>query len=103
MDRFIAARPSLLAAAGLLGGFSVARYTGRRDVGGLLFAGLGACCARDWARSSGTGPAAGLAALYVAAMGGSHPLAKKLGAWPSALAATAVTAAASELVAGRGR
>ena len=39
-----------------------------------------------------------LSALYLAAMGGSHPLAKKTGAWPSVFAVTVVTAAASELV-----
>jgi hypothetical protein len=37
--------------------------------------------------------------LYAAAMGGSHPLAKRIGGWPSVLAATAGTVAAAELVA----
>ncbi len=41
--------------------------------------------------------------LYVAAMGGSHPLAKKIGTWPSVLAVTATTAGASELVTRLGR
>jgi hypothetical protein len=36
--------------------------------------------------------------VYVAAMGGSHPLAKRVGAWPSVLAVTAVTVAAAEAV-----
>jgi hypothetical protein len=40
----------------------------------------------------------GLSVLYTAAMGGSRPLAKKAGAWPSVIAVAAVTAAASELV-----
>jgi hypothetical protein len=31
-------------------------------------------------------------------MGGSHPLAKRIGAWPSVVAVTAVTVAAAELV-----
>jgi hypothetical protein len=49
-------------------------------------------------RTSGPAAAAGLSALYAAAMGGSHPLAKRIGAWPSVIAVTAVTVAATELV-----
>jgi len=89
---------SAIAALGLTGGFLVARHTGRRELGGALFAAAGAWCARDWYRTSGPAAAAGLSALYVAAMGGSHPLAKRIGAWPSVVAVTAVTVAASELV-----
>jgi hypothetical protein len=36
--------------------------------------------------------------MYVAAMGGSHPLARRIGAWPSVAVVTAVTVAAAELV-----
>jgi hypothetical protein len=90
--------PSTVSAAGLVGGFAVARYTGRRNAGGAVFAVAGAWCAREWARCSGGVAAAGLSALYLTAMGGSHPLAKRLGAWPSVLAVATVTAAASELV-----
>jgi hypothetical protein len=89
---------SAVAAVGLTGGFLVARRTGRRDLGGALFAVAGAWCARDWYRASGPKAAAGLSALYVAAMGGSHPLAKRIGAWPSVAAVTAVTVTAAELV-----
>jgi hypothetical protein len=63
-----------------------------------MFAAAGAWCARDWYRSSGPAAAAGLSALYTAAMGGSHPLAKRVGAWPSVAVVTAVTVAAAELV-----
>jgi hypothetical protein len=90
--------PSTVSAAGLLGGFAVARYTGRRAVGGAVFAAAGAWCAREWARRSGTVTATGLSALYLTAMGGSHPLARKVGAWPSVLTVAAVTATASELL-----
>jgi hypothetical protein len=89
---------SAVAALGLIGGFTVARWTGRRELGGALLAAAGAWCARAWYRTSGPGAAAGLSALYLAAMGGSHPLAKRIGAWPSVAAVTAVTAAAAELV-----
>ena len=89
---------SAVAALGLTGGFLVARQTGRRELGGALFAAAGAWCAWDWYRAAGPAAAAGLGALYVAAMGGSHPLAKRIGAWPSVAAVTAVTVAATELV-----
>jgi hypothetical protein len=89
--------PSTVSAAGLVGGFAVARYTGHRNAGGAVFAVAGAWCTREWARRSGGLAAAGLSALYLTAMGGSHPLAKKLGPWPSVLTVAAVTAAASEL------
>jgi hypothetical protein len=89
---------SAVAALGLAGGFLVARRTGRRDLGGALFAAAGAWCARDWYRVSGSAAAAGLTAVYLAAMGGSHPLARRIGAWPSVAVVTAVTVTAAELV-----
>ncbi|MBV9094811.1 MAG: hypothetical protein JO132_13200 [Streptosporangiaceae bacterium] len=97
---------SAVAALGLTGGFLAGRWTGRRDLAGALFAAAGAWCARDWYRASGPAAALGLTALYAAAMGGSHPLAKRIGAWPSVVAVTAMTVAATELVTGaaaRGR
>ena len=70
---------------------------GRRELGGALFAAAGAWCAGV---VPGIRPAAaaGLSAVYVAAMGGSHPLAKRIGAWPAVGVVTAVTVAAAELV-----
>lgn len=93
---------SAVAAAGLVGGFAVARYSGRRELGGIVFAVAGAVCGRRWSRAAGPVGAAAMSALYTGAMGGSHPLAKKIGAWPSVLAVTAVTVAASEAVTRRG-
>jgi hypothetical protein len=90
--------PSGVAAAGLVGGFFVARRTGRRELGGALFAVTGAWCAREWYRARGPAAAAGLGAVYVAAMGGSHPLARYIGPWPSVAAVTVVTVAAAEVV-----
>jgi len=98
MSNRSAAPPSAVAALGVVGGFLAARRTGRRGLGGALFAAAGVWCAQEWYRTSGPVAMVGLSALYVAAMGGSHPLAKITGAWPSVFAVTAVTAAASELV-----
>jgi hypothetical protein len=89
---------SVAATLGLAGGFLVARQTGRRELGGALFAAAGVWCAREWYRASGPAAAAGLSALYVAAMAGSHPLAKRIGAWPSVVTVTALTVAAGQLV-----
>ncbi len=92
---------SPVVATGLLGGFAIAKYTGRRELGGLFFAACGAWSARQWSRTGGAGLAAGLGATYVAAFGVSHPLAKRIGAWPSVLAVTAVAAAAAAALADR--
>jgi hypothetical protein len=103
MTDAFASVPSAVAAAGLAGGFFVARRTGRRELGGALFAAAGAWCAREWYRARGPAAAAGLGAVYLAAMGGSHPLAKQIGAWPSVAVVTAVTVAAAEVVTRTGR
>ncbi|GAB2638870.1 hypothetical protein ABI214_19265 [Prescottella soli] len=90
---------SALAAAGLVGGYAVARQTGNRQLGGAVLAGVGGVCTYNWAKSSGPGRAAALLGTYVAAFGGSHPLAKKIGAWPSVGVVAAGTAIASQVVA----
>ncbi|MDH6680360.1 hypothetical protein M2284_004589 [Rhodococcus sp. LBL1] len=90
---------SALAAAGLVGGYTVARQTGNRQLGGAVLAAVGGVCTYNWAKSSGPGRAAALLGTYVAAFGGSHPLAKKIGAWPSVGVVAAGTAIASQVVA----
>jgi hypothetical protein len=64
---------SLVAAAGLIGGYGVARATKKRELGGVALVAAGA----------------------VAAFAGSHPLAKKVGAWPSVLTVAGGVALAS--------
>lgn len=88
-------------ATGLIGGFAVARYSGRRELGGLFLASCGAWSARRWARAGGPGLAAGLGLTYAGAFGISHPLAKKIGPWPSVLAVTAVASGAAAALADR--
>lgn len=94
----VATRPSTLVAAGLLGGFAAARYSHRRELGGLVFAAAGLAAVPQVQRAAGPKGAATLGAVYAAAMGGSHPLAKKIGPWPAVLTVTAATAAFAELV-----
>ncbi|WP_151775078.1 hypothetical protein [Streptomyces abyssomicinicus] len=90
-----------LAATGLVGGYGVARWTKRRELGGVVLAAAGAAAANRWRRQAGAGVAAGLTTAYVAAFAGSHPLAKRLGAWTSVLTVTAGVAAASWVLADR--
>ncbi|WP_019630906.1 hypothetical protein [Actinomadura atramentaria] len=82
-----------VAASGLVGGYAAARFTRRRELGGAVLAVAGAWCAREWSRTAGPKGAAALTAVYLAGFGGSHPLAKKVGAWPAVLTAAAVSAA----------
>ncbi|WP_040509533.1 hypothetical protein [Gordonia soli] len=80
-------------AAGLVGGFAAARYSGRRELGGIVLAAAGGWSTRQWASTRGPAVAGGLLATYLGAFGLSHPLAKKVGAWPAVGIVTAVTAA----------
>jgi len=88
-----------VAAGSLVLGFAVAQATGVRPLGGIvLLAGAGWCALR-WREKVGTGRAAGLVALYLAAFVGSHLLAGPIGAWPSVAVVAAVVAAGSYAVA----
>ncbi|MFJ6519127.1 hypothetical protein ACIQJ4_12895 [Streptomyces filamentosus] len=84
-----------VAAAGLVGGYAVARWTKKRPLGGVVLAVAGGVAAREWQRVGGVKAAVGLSAAYVAAFGGSHPLAKKVGAWPAVFTVAGAMAAAS--------
>lgn len=84
-----------IAAGGLVGGYGVARWTKKRQLGGVALAAAGVLAAREWKQAAGTKAALGLTAGYVAAFAGSHPLAKKVGAWPSVFAVAGGVAVAS--------
>ncbi len=89
---------SALAAGGLLGGFAVARQSGNRQLGGAVLAAVGVACTAQWQKSSGSARAGTLLGTYLVAFGASHPLAKKIGAWPAVGAVAAATAVASLVV-----
>ncbi|MEV6344062.1 hypothetical protein [Actinoplanes sp. NPDC051851] len=90
-----------ITAGSLIGGWQVARRTGVRPLGGVVLAAGGAVAAREWRRRTSPAVTAGLVATYVAAFGLSHPLAKRIGAWPSVLAVSAITAAAAYVASDR--
>lgn len=88
-------------AFGLIGGFLAARETGIRPLGGAVLGAAGVYAGRTWLAKSGPVGTAVLSALYLGSFGASHPLAKKIGAWPSVLSVAAVSAGAAYLVADR--
>ena len=90
-----------LVAAGLVGGFAAARYSGSRELGGVVLTAAGAAAARSWRDTSGPGVMGVLLGAYVTAFGVSHLLATKLGAWPSVLTVTGVAAGAAYVLADR--
>jgi hypothetical protein len=84
-----------LVAVGLIGGWVTARETGIRPLGGVLLGAAGAYAGRTWLAKGGPVTVAALGATYLLGFGLSHPLAKKIGAWPAVLSVTAASAAAS--------
>jgi len=88
-------------AAGLVGGYAAARWSGRRELGGAVLAAAGVVAGRSWARSTDPVTTAALTATYLGAFGASHPLARKVGAWPSVGIVTAVAAGAAYVLADR--
>ena len=90
-----------LLATGLVGGFALAQQTGVRPLGGVAMLGANVLAARQWYAVGGAPLAAGLTAAYWTAMGVSHPLAKKVGTWPSVLGVTAAASGAAWLLADR--
>ncbi|WP_144791306.1 hypothetical protein [Kocuria palustris] len=81
--------------AGLIGGYGIARASGVRWLGGAALLGAGAAAAHTWWHEGGAAEAGVLSTVYVLGFGLSHPLARSIGAWPSVLAVTAVSGAAS--------
>ncbi|MFH8567856.1 hypothetical protein [Streptomyces sp. NPDC017993] len=86
---------SVVAASGLVAGYGLARWTKKRPLGGVALAAAGVVAARGWQQKAGGATAAALSGAYVAAFAGSHPLAKKIGAWPSVFAVAGGVALAS--------
>ncbi|CAL9524393.1 hypothetical protein [Streptomyces sp. enrichment culture] len=92
---------SVVAASGIVGGYGVARWTRQRPLGGVVLAAAGTAAARQWQQRAGGAAASALTAAYVAAFAGSHPLAKRVGAWPAVFGVAGAVALASWAVADR--
>lgn len=94
-------RTAPVAAGSLVAGYLVARETGVRPLGGVVLLAAGAWCGRSWLQDAGALPAAALTAIYLAGFGASHPLAKRIGAWPAVLSSAGVVGVASWALADR--
>jgi hypothetical protein len=88
-------------ALGLVGGYLTARETGIRPLGGLVLGGAGLLAGRSWLAKTDPATTAALSAIYLGGFGASHPLAKKVGAWPAVLGVAALSAAASYVLSDR--
>ncbi|GAB3281041.1 hypothetical protein [Parasphingorhabdus pacifica] len=91
----------LLTSAGLVGGFAVSKATKHRHWGGAVAALAGIGAAESCRRRTGMARASVLAVTYASALAGSHPLARKIGAWPAVCTVTAGTAGAAALLSRR--
>lgn len=90
-----------IAAGSLIGGYLVARTTRVRPLGAVPLIVGGGWCAKQWRDRAGAPAAGALAAVFLGGFGGSHPLAKRIGAWPSVLSVAALSGLASWLIADR--
>ncbi|MEU5363107.1 hypothetical protein ABZ354_06330 [Streptomyces sp. NPDC005925] len=86
---------AVVAAGGLIGGYGLARWTGKRQLGGVVLAAAGVAAAQQWRQRAGGAAAVALSAAYVTAFAGSHPLARKVGAWPAVFSVAGAVALAS--------
>ena len=82
-----------VAATGLIGGYAVAVGTGSRPLGGAVMAVLGIGCIAVWLRRDGRPTAIRLTVTGLLAFAISHVLGLVIGAWPSVIVVSAVTAA----------
>ncbi len=80
---------------GLLGGGYAAKETGIRRPGGVVLAAAGVWAGRSWLAQTNPVTTGALTLGYLTAFGASHPLAKKIGAWPAVLAVTAASSGAA--------
>ncbi|WP_313811969.1 hypothetical protein [Glutamicibacter sp.] len=89
-----------VAATGLLGGYATGRATKKRPLAGVVLGVAGVGAFLLWQKDAGTGKAIALTSAYVGGFGASHPLAKKIGAWPAVNTVTASVAALSLILGG---
>ena len=92
------ARTAPILAGSLIGGYLAAEATEHRHYGGVVLAAGGVVSLRSWVKTVGWGKALVLSVIYLAGFTGSHPLAKKIGAWPSVLTVAATSAVAAHVI-----
>lgn len=88
-------KTSALVATGLVGGYLTARLSGVRPLGGVVLGAAGLMAGKHWLERRGPATAGTLGGIYLASFGLSHPLAKRIGAWPSVAVVTALASGAA--------
>ncbi|HQZ84952.1 MAG TPA: hypothetical protein PLB21_04905 [Actinomycetota bacterium] len=94
---------SIIASASLIGGFGVAQAADNRTAGGVVLLAGGTAASWQWWRVAGPKAAAANVTIFAAAFVLSHPLAKQIGAWPSVVTVTAITAGTTYRIASPAR
>ena len=84
-----------IVAGSLIGGYYVARTTKNRKLGGAVLGVGGVLAKTEWMKTSGPVTTTILTGIFYGGFGLSHPLAKKIGAWPSVLTVAGVAGAAA--------
>ncbi|HAY43038.1 MAG TPA: hypothetical protein DCY59_05585 [Micrococcaceae bacterium] len=72
-----------VAVTGLTGGYATGRITKKRPLAAVVLAAAGTGAFLLWKQDAGTVKATALVTTYLVAFGASHPLSKKIGAWPA--------------------
>lgn len=90
-----------LAVTGLAGGYATGRVTKKRPLAAVVLGTAGVGAFLIWKKDAGTATAVALTSTYVGGFGASHPLAKKMGAWPAVNTVTAGVAVLSLILGGR--
>lgn len=89
-----------LAVTGLVGGYATGRATKKRPLAAVVLGAAGVGAFLIWRKDAGTGKAIALASAYLGGFGASHPLSKKIGAWPAVNTVTAGVGVLSLLLGG---
>ncbi|MGP9487677.1 hypothetical protein CQ010_11470 [Arthrobacter sp. MYb211] len=89
-----------IAVTGLTGGYATGRITKKRPLAAVVLAAAGTGAFFIWKKDAGTAKAIALVGAYLTAFGASHPLSKKIGAWPAVNTVTAAVGVLSLVVGG---
>ncbi|WP_426572051.1 hypothetical protein [Aquihabitans sp. McL0605] len=94
----MAVRTAPIVFVSLVGGYAVGKATKDRRLAGAVMASGATIAKTQWAKTSGVATTALLSGIFYGSFGASHPLAKKIGAWPAVLTAAGVSAASAHLL-----
>ena len=81
-----------IVAGSLIGGYYVARTSKNRKLGAAVLGVGGVIAKTEWMKTSGPVTTTILSGIFYGGFGLSHPLAKKIGAWPAVLTVAGVAA-----------